>query len=99
MQNNMAAIAKRDELQEIVKAGERIYEQKFKAQYEAEFPDQYAVIDVETEEAVVGMFAEDAVTAASKRFGSHRQHLVCIGSSSTVQLGFFFPHAGLGRAL
>lgn len=95
----MTVITERDDLQEIVKAGERIYEQKFKASYEAKFPDQYLVIDIDTEEAVIGEYAEDAVITASKRFGSHRQHLIRIGSSSAVQLGFFVPNAGLGWAL
>lgn len=95
----MTAITEHDELQQIVKAGERIYDQKYKTQYEAKFPDHYAVIDIDTEEAIVGEYAEDAVINAGKRFGSHRQHLIRIGSSSAVQLGSFFPDASLAWAL
>jgi hypothetical protein len=95
----MTATTEQDELQQIVKAGEQIYAQKYKAQYETNFPDQYAVIDIDTEEAIVGEYAEDAVLNARKRFGSHRQHLIRIGSTSTVQLGSFFPDASLAWAL
>lgn len=92
-------MTEQDTLQEIAKAGERIYDQKYKAQYESKFPDHYAVIDIDTEEAVVGEYAEDAVVNATRRFGTHRQHLIRIGSTSAVQLGSFFPDASLAWAV
>lgn len=96
---SMNAISNQHDLQELVCAGERIYAEKFKAEYEAKFPDQYVVIDIDAEDAVVGEHAEDAVILANRKFGSHRQHLIRIGSVSAVQLSFFYPNARLAWAL
>ena len=87
------------DLQEAVRIGERIYAEKFKKEFEARFPDQYAVIDIDAEDAVIGEHAENAVLEANRKFGTHRQHLIRIGSPSAVQLSFFYPNAHLAWAL
>jgi hypothetical protein len=87
-------------LTEIVRAGERIYAAQYQAQFESNFPDQYAVIDVATGKAFVAPYPEDAIANAQHELPDAKLHLIRIGAPSAFQLSYFVPHdADLARVL
>ena len=72
----------------VAEAGERIYAEQFRQAYEHDFAGQFAAIDVRSQRAVVGTYAEDAIEQALSRFDAPLLHLVRIGSESAFGVSF-----------
>ena len=84
----------------IALAAERIYATKFQQEFETKYPDQFAVVDVDSAEAVVAPYPEDAVEKANKAFDHGTLHLIRIGSASAFTMSFLAPRdAGLAGIL
>lgn len=73
---------------EIAEAGERIYRDKYKQEYEKSYPGQFAAINIKTGAAVVRPAAEAAAIAAREASPDGVFHLIKIGSPGAFQLGF-----------
>lgn len=85
---------------DVVIAAERIYASKYQAEFETKYPDQFAVVDIESAQAVVAKYPEDAIQKARKAFSHGILHLIRIGSPSAFHMSFLAPRdAGLARVL
>jgi len=65
-----------------------IYVTKYQKAYEADHRGEYAAIDVQSEEAVVAPTPEDALRAAKAKNESSMFHLIKIGSSGVIRVGY-----------
>lgn len=72
---------------DVAKEGERIYAEKYKAEFEKQFSGQFAAIDVISQEAFRAEFPEDAIRRAQDANKGGHLHLIRIGSSSAFQVG------------
>lgn len=75
-------------------AGERIYREKFQAEYEATHRGEYAAINVGKETAFVGATPEAAFELASKDDAQGIFHLVRIGYAGAFQLSYQYGQHG-----
>ncbi len=79
MTHNPAAIAE---------AGERIYREKYRAEYEHAHSGKYAAIDVDSEQIFVAATAEDALNAARRANPAGVFHLIRIGSPGVFRTAY-----------
>jgi hypothetical protein len=70
---------------QVVEAGEKIYAERYKAQYEADQLGKYVAIDVETAKAYVGETAAEALDTARKDAPLGTFHLMKIGSAGAFR--------------
>lgn len=71
---------------QISAAGEKIYNEKFRAKFEREFSDQFAAIEIEGGDAFVGRTADEALEKARKAFQSGLFFLVRIGAAGAFKI-------------
>jgi hypothetical protein len=76
----------------IAEAGERLYAEKFKADFEAKSRGKYAVIDVLSEQAVVGESPESAFEKAKEFAPKGIFHLIRIGFPGAFQVSYQYSH-------
>ena len=97
----MTADTTLDDPRSVVIEGERIYDQRYRLDFERRFSNQFAAIDVRSGRAFVGAFPEDAMRAALAANGACVLHLVRIGSPSAYRMSFFLGSTGadLARAI
>lgn len=76
---------------EIVEAGEKIYAERYKLDYEQKFGGKFVAIDVLTGEATVADFPEDALEAGRKKNATGLFHLIKIGSPGAFRVSSFSP--------
>lgn len=72
----------------IAEAGERIYQEKFKAAYEAAHLGDFAAINVGKETAFIGKTPEEAFEAARNDDPQGIFHLVRIGYAGAFQMSY-----------
>ncbi len=75
------------DLDPVAEAGEQIYLQRYKSQYEANHWGKYLAIDVVTGEATLADEAVDAMERAHNVSPDHMLYLVKIGSRGVYNLG------------
>jgi hypothetical protein len=73
----------------IVEAGERIYAEKYQARLEQERPGSFVAIDVQTGEAYVARFPEQALEDARAHAHTGVFHLIRVGSSGAFRVSHF----------
>jgi hypothetical protein len=73
---------------EIAQAGQKIYEDKYRADYEKKYPNQFVAIDVNSGQAFVASGPEEAVAAAKKASPNAIMHLIRIGSSGAFKVSY-----------
>jgi hypothetical protein len=73
---------------DIAQAGQQIYDEKFRADYEAKYPGQFVAVDVNSEQAFVAPVPEDAVRAARNASPDAIVHLIRIGSSGAFKVSY-----------
>lgn len=73
----------------IASAGERIYAERYKDAFEKKYADQFVAIDVNTEQAFIAPFAEDAIEKALTDAAGCTLHLVRVGAASAYEMSFF----------
>ena len=76
----------------IASAGERIYADKFKAQYEAMHKGKFAVINVGKENAFIGNTPEEAFDLARKDDPAGIFHLVRVGFAGAFQISYQYRY-------
>lgn len=74
--------------QTIADRGAQIYAAKYQQAYEANYPGQYAAIDVETEEAFVKPTPEEALREAQAKSPRSMFHLIKIGAAGVFRVGY-----------
>lgn len=76
------------ELEELYSQGEQLYLDKFKHDLEQAFLGLYAVLDVDSEEYVVGRTKLEAFDKAKERFGEKLFYVVHIGEVNSSTINF-----------
>jgi hypothetical protein len=74
------------DLDPVTEAGEQIYREGYKSQYEANHLGKYLAIDVVTGEATLADEAVDAMEQAHTAHPDHMLYLVKIGSRAVYRL-------------
>lgn len=74
--------------EDIAAAGQKIYDDSFKKEYELKFPQQFAAIEVDSREAFVGDFPEVALERGRKAHPQGYFHLVKIGSKGAFKVSY-----------
>jgi hypothetical protein len=74
--------------QALAELGEKIYRDKYKADYEANHDGQFVVIDVKTGAAYLGPTPEAAYEAATKAAANGLFHLIKVGSAGAFRVSY-----------
>ncbi len=74
--------------QAIAEAGEAIYKERYRTQYEAEHPGKFVAIDVKTGHATLGDTPEQALAEARKNHASGVFHLIKVGSAGAFRVSY-----------
>lgn len=75
-----------ERLDSIAKEAEKIYDEKYRLEYDAQHRGKYVVINIRDEEASVHEFSEQALLDAQKKDPHGVFHLMRIGPSPTLSL-------------
>jgi hypothetical protein len=76
----------RPNARDIAAKGDAVYESKFRPEFERQYPGQFAAIDISTEDAFVGEFAEQALAKARAASPSGIFYLVRVGSKAAFKV-------------
>jgi alpha-galactosidase len=79
----------------IAELGEKIYAERYKEQYERDYPGKFVAIDVKRGAAYVEDAPEAALERASSADPSGLFHLIRIGFSGAFQISYAFPQPDL----
>ncbi len=72
----------------IAELGEKIYDEKYRAQYEAEQSGKFVAINVRTEHAALGDTPEQALEQAKSDDRLGVFHLIKVGSAGAFRVGY-----------
>jgi hypothetical protein len=72
----------------LAEAGEKIYNEKYRAQYEAEHAGKFVAINVRTGHATIGGTPENALEEAKKIDPSGIFHLIKVGSAGAFRVSY-----------
>ena len=75
-------------LEAVAERGEKIYRERYKAEYEHSYPDKYVVIDLDGEQAFVADTPEGALRLAVSSLPDGQFHLIKIGASAVFKVGY-----------
>jgi len=73
---------------EIASAGQKVYDEKYRVEYEAKHPGKFVAIDVNSEKAFVADTPSAAVKAAQHQSHHALIHLIRIGSSGAFKVSY-----------
>lgn len=73
---------------EIVERGERIYNEKYREEYERKYRDSFVVIDIRTEDIWRSQKPEKAVEAAKKKAPEGVFYLIRVGSPGAFRMSY-----------
>ncbi len=74
--------------EEIAEAAERIYDARYREQYEGTCDNEFLAIDVTNEIAYHGTYPEDALTKAQEAVPDGTFYLMRIGAAATFNVGY-----------
>ncbi len=72
----------------IAELGERIYNEDYRAAYEAEHPGKFLAIDIQTKQTYLGDSPEDALDAARHAAPRGVFHLIKVGSTGAFRVSY-----------
>ena len=72
----------------IAESGEKIYNEKYRAQYELEHTGKFVAINVHTEHATLGATPEEALEEAKKLDPLGVFHLIRVGSAGAYSVSY-----------
>jgi hypothetical protein len=72
----------------IAELGEKIYDERYRAQYEAEQTGKFVAVNVRTEHATLGDTPEQALEQAKRDDPSGVFHLIRVGSAGAFRVGY-----------
>ena len=73
---------------EIAESAERIYQERYKEDYERSHSGEFVVIDITTGEAYLGSYPEDAMRLAEEAAPKGMHYLIKIGAPAAFRIGF-----------
>ena len=74
--------------EKIVEKGQRIYEERYKEDYEKNHQGKFVAVDILSEEICMGDFAEQALQKARSTFPQGIFHLIRIGSPGAFKVSY-----------
>lgn len=74
--------------QAIAEAGEKIYDKKYRADFEARHPGKFVAIDVLSEKAYIGESPEEALNTAREDAPRAVFHLIKVGSLGAFRVSY-----------
>ncbi|MCY4051730.1 MAG: hypothetical protein OXF60_09615 [Gammaproteobacteria bacterium] len=74
--------------EKIAEEGDKIYNDMFKSKYEGHYDGMFLSIDIDTKEAHLGKYPEDALGLAEKKNPDGRFYLVKIGKETAFHVGY-----------
>ncbi len=80
--------------QTLAEKGERIYNQKYRSDYEARHLGKFVAIDVDSELAFVGNTPEAALQSGREKNPQGAFHLVKVGSPGVFRVGYAGRQSG-----
>ena len=78
----------------IAEAAERIYENKFREEFERTHSGHFVVIDVKSGEAYHGVYPEEALKVARESSPHGVFHLIRVGSPGAFRVSYVGQHTG-----
>ena len=72
----------------IARAGEQIYNERYKAQYESEHRGKFVAIDIKDGHATLGDSPEQTLEAAKRNNPSGLFHLIKVGSAGAFRVSY-----------
>jgi hypothetical protein len=72
----------------VAKRGEKIYRERYKAEYERSHAGQYVAIDVNGGQPFVAATPESALRAAVDTIPDGRFHLILVGAPAAFKVGY-----------
>ncbi len=72
----------------VAELGERIYNEDYRADFEAEHPGKFVAIDIQSKQAYVGETAEQALDAARLAAPKGVFHLIKVGSTGAFRVSY-----------
>lgn len=81
----------------IAEIGQKIYDERYKADLEAHYLGRYAAINVETEQVSLGDTPEEALEKARAADPHGLLHLIRVGFPSVYSGSRMTPHATKGK--
>ncbi len=79
----------------VAEAGERIYAERYKAEYESQYPGWFVAIDVVSGIAYPAQNSEDAFALARSKAPTGVFHLIQVGQPGAFRVGFTRHNNGL----
>ena len=73
--------------------GERIYREKFQAEYERLYHGKFVAVDVDSEEATIADSPDEALERAKQLHPTGVFHLIRVGFKSAFEAGFAYQNA------
>lgn len=74
--------------QAIAQIGEKIYNERYKAQYEAEYLGKFVAINVKNGHATLAATSEEALEGAKKANPNGLFHLIKVGSAGAFRVSY-----------
>jgi hypothetical protein len=81
----------------ISEAGERIYNQRYKQDFEANHPGEFVAIDVIGESATLGNTASETLMKAKAQHPTGVFHLIRVGHAGAFEVGTAYRHVHTDR--
>lgn len=72
----------------IAEAGERLYSEKYKTEYEKKYSGQFVAIEVSTGKPFVAKYPEEALEAGRKAVPAGIFHLIRVGSAGAFRVSY-----------
>ena len=78
------------------KRGDKIYRERYKAEYEKSKPGMFVAIDIDGGQAFLADTPEDAIQVALGSLPEGRFHLIKVGASGVFRVAYSRTNANLG---
>lgn len=78
-------------------AGERIYSENYKQEFERQYPGQFVAIDIISKSATLGGTTSEALLKARTEHPSGVFHLIRVGHAGAFEVGTAYRHVSTDR--
>ena len=73
---------------EIAEKGERIYDERYRKEYEGKHNGRFVVVEIGSEETLIGDVAEDVFEEARQKFPEGVFHLIKVGAAGAYRVTY-----------
>jgi hypothetical protein len=78
-------------------AGERIYDERYRQDYERDYPGQFVAVDVLSGNATLGGTSSEALLKARQQYPKGVFHLIRVGHAGAFEVGTAYRHVHTDR--